>query len=216
MTLNTFAHTFSGSGNAQYVEPGDRRTGFDFAYRLPGFRRRIKLYNGSIAEDEPNPIAYPRRSAMNPGIYISRIPKLQKLDFRVEGVYTNLPGLVHSGFFYNNIHYSGGYTNDAKLMGSWVGPQGSGVQLWSTYWFNPKKKLQFGFRQQRVDRSYIQGGSLQDYSARYDFQLPHSVDVNSWLQFERSNFPVLQNRAANNATVAITLTYHPTKARGTN
>jgi membrane-associated phospholipid phosphatase len=210
MTLETFKHTFSGSGNAQAVEPGDRRTGFDFSYRLPGLRRWVKLYNGSMAEDEPNPIAYPRRSAMNPGIYLVRIPKIQKLDFRAEGVYTNLPGLRNRGFFYTNAHYAGGYTNYNGLLGSWVGPQGSGVQLWSTYWFNAQKKLQFGWRQQTVDQSYIQGGHLTDYSALYSFQLRHEVLAKAWVQFERTEFPVI-GPVNSSTSLAFSVEYHPPK-----
>jgi membrane-associated phospholipid phosphatase len=214
MTLDTFAHTFSSRGNAQDVEPGDRRTGFDFAYRLPGLRRWVKLYNGSLAEDEPNPIAYPRRSAMNPGIYIVRIPRVPKLDFRAEGVYTDLPNLVPSGVFYTNAHYAGGYTNYGGVMGNWVGPQGHGVQLWSTYWFSSKRKLQLGWRQQVVDRSYLQGGNLHDYSASYNFDFAHGVEAKTWFQMERTNYPALDSRPRNNAALSITLTYRPDLRRG--
>jgi membrane-associated phospholipid phosphatase len=209
LTLDTFLHTFSASGNGQPLEPGDRRTGFDFSYRIPGLRKWLVLYNGSMAEDEPNPIAYPRRSAMNPGIYLPQIPKFRKLDFRAEGVYTNLPDTKLTGMFYTNMHYAGGYRNYGEIMGSWIGPQASGVQLWSTYWWSGQKKLQFGYRKQSVDPAYVGGGSLQDFSGQYDFPLGKDLAISSCVQYERWQFPVIANGPNSNVAVSVQFTYKP-------
>ncbi len=213
MTLSTFLHTFSSSGNGQALEPGDRRTGFDFSYRIPGLRNWLVLYNGSMAEDEPNPIAYPRRSAMNPGIYLARIPKLHKLDFRAESVYTDLPNDPRAAVFYTNYHYANGYTNNGQILADWVGPQARGYQLWSTYWWSGLRKLQLGFRRQWVDPAYTGGGSLNDISARYDFPISKTISVTSSVQYERWIFPVLANNANSNVAVSVQLTYKPFKAK---
>ena len=37
-------------------DPGDRRAGFDFSYRVPGLRKWLIIYNDSLAEDEMSPI----------------------------------------------------------------------------------------------------------------------------------------------------------------
>ena len=59
-TLATWLHTWSSHGNAQPVDPGKRFNGFNFSYRLPGLRNWLTIYADGMANDEPNPIAYPR------------------------------------------------------------------------------------------------------------------------------------------------------------
>lgn len=209
LTLETFKHTFSMSGNAQPIDPGDRRTGFDFRYRMPGLRKWLLLYNDSMSEDEPNPIAYPRRSAMNPGIYIPQIPRLPKLDLRVEGVYTNLPGLIHTGYFYSNLHYQSGYTNSGQILGSWIGRDASGVQGWTRYWISSQNSIQLGFRHETVDKKFLKGGNLQDFSVCSKFQIGRATQLSSSLQFERWNFPGLSQNIQHNFAASLQLTYRP-------
>lgn len=209
LTFDTFWHTFSSSGNAQSVEPGDRRTGFDFRYRLPGLRHWIVLYSGSMSEDEPNPIAYPRRSAMNPGIYLLRVPGIQKLDLHAEAVYTNLPNDPRTAAFYTNAHYANGYTNNGQIMGSWVGPEGRGYQLWSNYWQSAERRLRVGYRKQTVDRSYLQGGSLWDLQGSYTFPIASRLTADTAVQFERWNFPLLSTSERSNVSISVQLTYRP-------
>lgn len=214
LTFDTFLHSFSSSGNGQPVEPGDRRTGFDFSYRIPGLRNWLVLYNGSMTEDEPNPIAYPRRSAMNPGVYLPRIPKLHKLDLRVETGYTNLPNDRRAAVFFRNWHYAGGYTNYGQIMGSWLGPQARAYQVWSNYWRSGTSKFQVGYRRQTVDPTYAGGGTLQDISGRYDFQPTPTVAVSTGLQYERWNFPVLAAQNQSNVALSLQITYRPGAIRG--
>ena len=211
LTLSTFLHTLSREGNAQPVEPGDRRTGCDFSYRIPGLRNWLVLYNGAMAEDEPNPLLNP--GAMNPGIYLPRIPKLHRLDFRAESVYTDQPSDVRNGMFYTNAHYAEGYRNYGQIMGSWIGPQGRGYQLWSTYWWSGLKKMQLGFRRQWVDPAYIRGGSLNDFSARYEFPISKTLSAQSWVQYERWNFPVLADQTNSNLAISVQLTYKPFRGK---
>ncbi len=209
MTLSTFKHSFSMSGNAQPLDPGDRRTGFDFSYRIPGLRHWLVLYSDSMAEDEPSPIAYPRRSAMNPGVYLPKIPKLPKLDFRAEGVYTALPGLREAGVYYANTHYAGGYTNFGQIMGSWIGREAHGLRLASTYWFSAQTRLQVAFRRQRADREFLGGGLLRDYAVAGDVVLHPGVTLSTSVQYERWNFPVLAPDRHSNVVAAFQLTFNP-------
>jgi membrane-associated phospholipid phosphatase len=209
LTLDTFLHSLSFSGNGQPVEPGDRRTGFDFSYRIPGLRKWLVLYSGSMSEDEPNPIAYPRRSAMNPGVYLPQFPRLKNLDLHVEAAYTNLPNDPRQGVFYTNRHYANGYTNNGQIMASWLGPQARGYQVWSNYWRSGQSKIRFDYRKQVVDPTYIGGGTLQDFGGSYDFLLRSDVAVKAGIQYERWNFPVLSTTPTSNIAVSLQFTYRP-------
>lgn len=208
-TAQTLAHTLSPHGNAQPLDPGDRRSGFDFSYHIPGLRKWLVLYNGAMTEDDINPIGYPRRSAMNPGIYLPQLPGLPKMDLRVEGVYTNLPGLRPGGFFYSNVHYADGYRNYGQILGDWIGRQGSGVQAWSTFWLSGQRKLQFGYRHQTTDKKFIGGGNLTDASARADWLVRNGWTVSTLLQYERWNFPALALGPQGNFSTSIELLYRP-------
>jgi hypothetical protein len=101
------------------LDPGDRRSSFDFAYRVPGIRNWMQLYVDSFVDDEVSPIPYPHRTAFAPGIYMPKLPGLPKMDLRIEGVYTDPPPLDETGFFYFNSHYRSGYTNLDRLIAVW-------------------------------------------------------------------------------------------------
>jgi hypothetical protein len=208
LTLDTFLHTFSLNGNAQAVDPGKRTGGFDFSYRIPGLRNWLTLYASSITWDEINPIAYPRRSAMNPGIYLPKLPHLPNLDLRVEGIYTDLPNLKGTGVFYDNTHYADGYTNYGQIMGSWVGRQGRGIQAWSTYWLSPQRTLQAYYRYERVDPDFAGGGHIYDLGAQANYAV-RQFTIAPTVQFERWNFPALMSTRQFNVTTSVQLTYRP-------
>ncbi len=197
-------------GTAAYV--GDRRGGFDFSYRIPGLRKWLVLYSDGMADDNPSPLAAPQRSLMNPGIYLPQIPRVPKLDFRAEMAWSDPPMLANMGgrFFYYDAGYRDCYTNDGHLVGSWVGREGHGVQLWSTYWLSPHNTVQAGYRKAHVDSNFIpQGGDIQDFSVRATFRLRREMEIAAFLQYERWNFPVLAPLAGPNTVASVELTYHP-------
>ncbi len=130
-------------------DPGDARGAFDFTYRVPGLRDWLTFYGDGFTDDEPSPLwgAFDK-SAFNAGLYFPHLPKVPKLDFRVEGVYTDNPNpnpVLQRGFFYFNARYRNGYTNDGNLIGSWIGRQGQGAQAWSTYWFSAERQIAVQF-----------------------------------------------------------------------
>ena len=209
-TEHTWIHTLNTNGNAQPNDPGKRYTGFNFSYRLPKLRDKVLFYVDGMANDEPNPIAYPQQSAWNPGLYFARLPRLPKLDLRVEGVFTNVIGYPGLGPYYANAHYAQGYTNNWQIIGSWVGRQGDGIQAWSTYWFSPRNKLQFGYRRQWVDKVLLLGGNLNDFSTTLDWLLPHQLQLSSTLQYERWNFPLLNSGLVSNVSASLQLMFWPT------
>ena len=218
VTLRMFWRGFSSFGDNKSTIPGsaadvgDRRSGFDFSYRIPGLRKWLVLYNDGMADDETSPLAYPQNSLMNPGIYLPQIPRVPKLDFRAEMAWSDPPLLSNRGgkYVYYNGAYHDSYTNEGHLLGSWVGREGHGLQLWSTYWLSPRSPVQVGYRKAHVDGDFIPaGGDIQDFSVRATFQLGPEIEVATFLQYERWNFPVLAPLAGPNTVASVQFTCHP-------
>ena len=209
-TLSTWFHTWSSQGNDQAVDPGKRFNGLNFSYRLPGLRNWVTFYADAMANDEPNPIAYPRQSAWNPGLYFPQIPKLHNMDLRIEGIYTNIPDYPGVGRYYFNEHYAEGYRNEGQILGSWIGRQGDGIQAWATYWFSAEKKLQLSYRRQYNDPIFLDGGGLTDVSATVDWLFKKELQVKPFVQYERLNFPLLGPTPTHNVTAALQITFWPT------
>ena len=212
-TLETWLHTFNSNGNTQPLDPGKRYTGFDVSYRVPGLRDWLTFYVDGMANDQPNPINSERQSAWNPGIYFPKLPRLPKLDLRVEAVYTNLINYAGVGRYYSNEHYAQGYTIENQIIGSWVGRQGDGIQAWATYWVSPRRKIQLAYRRQWVDPALLGGGGLNDFSANVDWLFKHDIDVSSAVQYERWNFPLLDSSPVNNVSMQLQLSYTPSGGR---
>ena len=209
-TLSTWLHTWSSHGNAQPVDPGKRFNGFNFSYRVPGLRNWLTIYADGMANDEPNPIAYPVQSAWNPGLYFPQIPKIPNLDLRVEGIYTNIPNYPGVGPYYFNEHYANGYTTYGDIIGSWIGRMGDGIQAWSTYWFSAQNKIQLSYRRQYNDPIFLGGGGLNDISATVDWLVRPQIQIQPMVQFERYNFPLLSATPRNNVTAGLQVTFWPT------
>jgi hypothetical protein len=203
-----------GNGAGRGEDPGDRRSTFDFTYRIPGLRKWLTLYEDSFVEDEISPIGYPRRAAHNPGIYMAQFPSLPHLDFRAEAAYTNLPGLFEppgGGFFYWNVRYLDGYTNAGNIIGNGtVGRQGIALRFQSTYWFASDKNLQVGYRSNIADTMFLQGGALRDIYLHSEWAVRPNLSLSSFLQYERWNFPLLTSgRRQSDFTTSFQLTYWP-------
>jgi membrane-associated phospholipid phosphatase len=196
-------------------DPGDRRGGFDFAYRVPGMRDWLTFYADAFTDDEPNPWFAWNKTALTSGLYLARVPGIPKLSFRAEGVYTDAPGggaTVEHGFFYFNDRFKSGYTNDGNLIGSWIGRQGQGADTWATYWLNPKSKVELNFRHQKVSPQFIQGGgTLTDLGVSTEYWLGSNWGLSAWVQHERWLFPAIQPNASRNVTAAIQIQFAPHK-----
>ncbi len=193
-------------------KPGDRRSGLDFSYRLPKLRDWLTFYADGFTDDEFSPVAYWDRSAWTAGLYMPKLPKLPSMDLRAEGVYTDLPigGAVGHGFFYFNGTWRNGYTNDGNLMGSWIGRQGQGARVWTTYHLTPQSAIEGSFRHHKVSHEFIpQGGSLTDAGVRADWTLSRDLAVNAGIQFERWNIPLLAPVPQRNVATTVQLTWRP-------
>ena len=215
LTLHTFfrsafstSNTIPGAAN----KPGSRRSGMDFNYRIPGLRNELTLYAEGMAEhNEITPLLGPDVAAWLAGIYIPKLP-VPKMDLRVEGVYTDPPigGNVGHGFFYYDPTWITGYQNSGHLMGNWVGRQGQGVEAWTTYWFNPRDKLQFNFRHQKVSHEFIpNGGTVSDASVRAEVWTRSSLSLSAMVQYEAWTFPVITPNRQSNVTSSVEVSFWP-------
>ena len=208
--FDSFFSTSSGSPDLR-TKPGDRRGGFDFSYRIPGLRKWLILYNDSLVDDDPSPLAAPRRAAMNPGVYLPQIPRLPKLDLRVEAVYTDVPSgrSVNGQFIYWEFLYRDSHTNDGNLLGNSIGREGKGIQVWSTYWLSPKSTIQVAYRNAHVAKDFLEGGTIEDYGGRADLLLRPDLSLTSSLQYERWIFPLLAAGRNTNLTASFQVTFSP-------
>jgi membrane-associated phospholipid phosphatase len=221
LTLDTFFRSVFSTGNTNpgtVNKPGARRSGLDFSYRIPGMRNGVTFYAEGLAEhDEISPIFGPDVAAWLAGVYIPRLPRIPKLDLRLEGGYTDPPysgGDVTFGAFYWDATWITGYQNAGHLMGSWMGRQGQGAQAWTTYWFSPRNKLQFGYRHQKVSQAFIpNGGTLTDASVRAEFWPRSSFSVSASVQYEEWTFPVIASTQQSNVTSSIQLSFWPKSFR---
>jgi len=90
ITIRTFLKSFvsmsspSGATKDGRDDPGARFGAFDFSYRLPFVRKWLTLYADSEVHDDVSPADAPRRAAYRPGLYLSHVPGVPRLDLRVE------------------------------------------------------------------------------------------------------------------------------------
>jgi hypothetical protein len=213
LNLHAFFNSYS-LGNTdpgQGGDPGDRRTGFDFSYRLPKLRDKMMLYGDSFTEDEFSPIAYPRKSSFRAGIYVPALPWVHKMDFRSEGVYTDIPNLNGSGIAYSNNRFLGGFTNSGQILGDWIGREGAGFTASSTYWISAVRKARLAYRNINVNPDFVGGGRYDDFSGNMNWELNARSAISASAQYERWHFPVLRAAPRSDTSVSIMFMFHPGK-----
>jgi hypothetical protein len=168
INLHTFLKSFFSVQNVSAAEkngtgdPGARFGAFDFSYRLPLVRKWLTLYTDSEVHDDVSPISAPRRSAIRPGIYLSHVPGIPKLDVRVEAAST-APAAVDVGTnkFGHFMYWEGiqkqGYTNQGQVFGDWIGREAKGGQAWLAYHLSGNEWVQVSARNQKAASEFIPG-----------------------------------------------------------
>ena len=219
LTFGSFWRSFSSFQNVTVADkfsrndPGARHSSFDFSYRLPFVRNWLTLYTDSIVHDDVSPIDAPRHAIVNPGLYLSHVPGLPKLDVRVEAVDSAaaVGDRNNKGeYFYWETVYTHVYTNKGSLFGSWIGREGKGGQAWVSYWLNPQSKLVLGYRNAKVEQDFVTGGTTQnDFNAQAILRLKKDLELNAFAQYERRNIPILQPGPQNQFTGSVQLTWYP-------
>jgi hypothetical protein len=142
------------------------------------------------------------------------VPGVERLDFRAEGYWTDLPGLRNTpGTWYFNNHYVSGYTNEGFLLGHPVGREGSGYTLKTTYWFTPQSTLTLGYRHVHVNPEFLQGGSIEDYNARGRWHIRDQLTIEAGVQYEHWRFPLLAPTQQTNVSSTIGIRFEPARWR---
>jgi hypothetical protein len=151
-------------------DPGARFGAFDFSYRLPLLRNWLTLYADSEVHDDVSPIDAPRRASYRPGLYLSHVPGIPKLDIRAEAVSTDPNAATdyqktYGRFMYWEFVQRQGYTNQGQMFGDWIGREDKGGQGWITYHLSGNEWIQVGVRNQKATKDFIPGSTSQTSSA---------------------------------------------------
>jgi hypothetical protein len=131
------------------------------------------------------------------------------LTVRAEGLLSPHRDLAFPGFFYFNVHYLSGYTNNRQLLGSWIGREGDGEQVWTTWNLSPRSSIEASYRGMTVNREFLQGGALHDFSAAANLQLRPEWNLRLEDQAEWWRFPLLSATSKRNDEFTIQLSYTP-------
>ena len=174
-------------------DPGARFGAFDFSYKLPFVRKWLTLYTDAEAHDDVSPIDAPRRAAFRPGLYLSHVPGIPKLDLRVEGVTSDPPTSRSNGgrFMYFEALQRQGYTNKGVLFGDWIGREDKGGQGWITYHLSGNEWLQVGVRNQKASKDFVAGGTtLNDINFQAVKRIGKDFEINGNFAYERWKAPI--------------------------
>jgi len=178
--LRSFFSTYSPAASVKFGpdDPGARFGAFDFSYRLPFVRKWLTLYTDSEVHDDVSPIDAPRRAAYRPGIYLSHVPGIPKLDVRVEAATTDPSSSTVSTRPYGHFMYwesieRQGYTNQGQLFGDWIGREDKGGQAWITYHLSGNEWIQVNARNQKATKDFIPGSAT-------DLSLPGGTTLNDF------------------------------------
>ena len=222
ITLHTFLKSFfsfaspGGNGKNGRDDPGARFGAFDFSYRLPFVRNWLTLYADSEAHDDVSPIDAPRRSSWRPGLYLSHVPGVSKLDIRVEAATTD-PSSSNGASQYGHFMYwetiqRQGYTNQGQLFGDWIGREDKGGQGWITYHLSGNEWFQVGVRNQKATTYFIPGGTtLNDINFQVVKRIGKEFEINGKFTFEKWKAPIYLSGQHPVTTATIQVTWFPEK-----
>jgi hypothetical protein len=175
-------------------------------------RKYVTFYLDSITHDDVTPISAPRRASYRTGLYVSQIPKLNKLDFRVEAVSTD-PGVSPAAkgeFAYWEVVQRQGYTNKGFIMGDWIGREAKGGQAWLTYHLSANEWVQVEYLNKKTPFNFIPGGTTQnEFKASAVKRLGKDLELNAWVQYEGWKAPVYKPGLQKDTTVAVQFTWYP-------
>jgi hypothetical protein len=199
------------------ADPGARFGAFDFSYRLPFVRKWLTLYCDSEVHDDVSPADAPRRASWRPGLYLSHVPGLPKLDIRAEAASTDPPVSTSSSgrFMYWEGIQRQGYTNAGQIFGDWIGREDKGGQGWITYHLSGNEWFQVGVRNQKaakdfIDLNHIQyGTTLNDINFQIVKRIGKDFEVNGNFAYERYKEPAYFPAQQSVTTTTIQLTWFP-------
>jgi hypothetical protein len=239
VTLHTFIKSFLSLSDTTTAEkysradPGSRFSDFNMSYRLPFVRKYVTFYVDSIAHDDVTPPSAPRRAAFRTGLYLSQVPGLRKLDFRVEAADTDpITGRSSGGSFnYFETIQRQGYTNKGFIMGDWIGREAKGGQAWLTYHLSGDELIQLEYLNKKNDKDFAPGspsataidpfGVLSGFNAlggttqnqgklKVVKRLFHDqIELNGTIQYEKWSAPAYKTGPQSDTSTSIQITFFP-------
>ena len=210
LTPHTLLYSFLGvHENGEAL--GDGRSDIDFSYRIPKLRNWLTLYGEGFTEDEVSPLAKPGKSAWQGGLYFAKLPKLNRVDLRLEGGFTSPVDFPScNGCFYHNFQYVNGYTNNGQLMGTWIGRAAQGESISSNVWLSATRKIEIELKHRKVDRQFLpQGGTQNDVAVSTDLLARSGFRFSGTLQYERWQVPLLASSQQSNFTASFQFSFWP-------
>ena len=218
ITIKSFLRSFislaspSAADKNSTRDPGARFGAFDFSYRLPFVRNWLTLYTDSEVHDDVSPIDAPRRASWRPGLYLSHVPGIPKLDVRAEAVSTNPPGAMGGDgrFMYFEAIQRQGYTNKGQLFGDWIGREDRGGQGWITYHLSGNEWIQVGIRNQKATKDFIPGGTtLNEINFQVVKRIGKDFEINGNFAYEHWKAPIYLPGQQTVTNTTIQLTWFP-------
>jgi Capsule assembly protein Wzi len=218
VNLHTFLKSFFSLTNVTAAikdspqDPGARFGAFDFSYRLPFLRNWLTLYTDSEAHDDVSPPSAPTRAAYRPGLYLSHVPGIAKLDLRVEAVSTDPPSERSNGGQFN--YFEGierqGYTNSGQIIGDWIGREAKGGQGWITYHLSGNEWIQANARAQKTPKDFIPGGTtLNDINFQVVKRIGKDFEINGNFTYEHWKAPIYLPGQQTMTDTTIQVTWFP-------
>jgi hypothetical protein len=206
--------SYTGNGSSFYgdrADPGDRKSNFDFTWRLPFLSKLVTLYADAYSDDDPSPIDAPRRAVWNPGIYFARLPFLPHMDLRVEAVSSE--GLAEDfggqHFFINN-QYLDGNTNKGFLLGNAIGRDGRAIEGRTSYWFSARTRVEAGYRQNKIGTLFLPGGgTITDGFVNASYAFNSHWQAQFFTQYERFLIPSYMSGSQHNTSGWLQLVWNP-------
>lgn len=203
-----------GGGSAGYGDrddPGDRKSNFDFHWRLPFIGRAVTLYADAYSDDDPSPIDAPRRAMWNPGIYLARLPLLPHMDLRVEAVSSEGLADDFGGIhYYINSQYVDGNTNKGFLLGNAIGRDSRAIEGRAGYWLSARTRFEAGYRQNKGGTKFLPGGStITDGFVNGSYAITPHLQAQIFAQYERFLIPSYMSGSQHNSSGWLQLNWTP-------
>jgi len=218
ITLHSFLKSFISVNDTNAAtkfsrnDPGARFSDFSFSWRLPYIQNWATLYADTFVHDDVTPVSAPRRSAFRTGVYLSHVPKVPKLDMRVEAVLTD-PKVANSqsgGFLYIETVQRDGYTNKGFIMGDWIGREAKGGQAWLTYHFSPNESIELEYRNKKTAKDFIQFGTTQNtFAVTVIKRIRPDLELNASFSHEPWKAPFVTTGPQHTTTGSFQLTWYP-------
>lgn len=218
VTLHTFLKSFFSVASPSFEtkngrnDPGARFASFDASYRIPFVRNWLTFYTDGEVHDDVSPIDSPRSSSWRPGLYLSHVPGLPKLDIRVEAATTDPPVSRSNGGRYMYFEYieKQGYTNQGQIFGDWIGREDKGGQAWITWHLSGNEWVQAGWRGQKAAKDFIPGGTtLTDLNFQVVKRVGKNFEINGNFILEHYRAPIYKPGQQTVTSTTIQLTWFP-------